>query len=357
MAHNLNFNERTGQWSFFSVQESAWHGLGQIVTEYPNSKDALQFAGLGYTVDKRPLFTYTDRPRFDTVGGIDLQVPELEIPGQFATIRRDNNAFLGIVGKDYEVVQNEEAFTFFDAIVGGGDGILYETAGALGQGERIFITAKLPGYIRVGSDDLIDKYIFLTTSHDGSGCIIAAFTPIRIVCNNTLNAALRNCSNVVKIRHTAGASDKLKDAHKVMGMADKLSHMMEDVFNQWSKIPVSDQQLQKLIRMAMSPGKEVLTKLEADKFEETSTVFKNTCARVFEYAMMSDTQQLDTTRGTLFGAYNAVTGFFQNVQDYKGDEEKMKSLIYGGTAQTKTQRAFDLCLDFAKADVNAPQFN
>lgn len=357
MAHNLNFNERTGKWSFFSVQKTAWHGLGQIVKDYPNSKDALQFAGLGYTVDKRPLFTYNQESSLLVPGCDGILIPELEIPDQFATIRRDNNAFLGIVGKDYEVVQNEEAFSFFDAIVGGGEGILYETAGALGQGERIFITAKLPGYIRVGNDDLIDKYIFLTTSHDGSGCIIAAFTPIRIVCNNTLNAALRNCSNVVKIRHTAGASDKLKDAHKVMGMADKLSTMMEEVFNKWSKISVSDQELQKLIRLAMSPGKEVLSKLEADKYEETSTVFKNTCARVFEYAMMSDTQQLDTTRGTLFGAYNAVTGFFQNVQDYKGDEEKMKSLIYGGTAQTKTQRAFDLCMDFAKSGIDAPLFN
>lgn len=357
MAHNLNFNERTGKWSFFSVQETAWHGLGQIVKDYPNSKDALQFAGLGYTVDKRPLFIYNEQNDLVLPGNDGILIPELPIPDQFATIRRDNNAFLGIVGKDYEVVQNEEAFSFFDAIVGGGDGILYETAGALGQGERIFITAKLPGYIRVGNDDLIDKYIFLTTSHDGSGCIIAAFTPIRIVCNNTLNAALRNCSNVVKIRHTAGASDKLKDAHKVMGMADKLSTMMEELFNKWSKIPVSDQELQKLIRLAMSPGKEVLSKLEADKYEETSTVFKNTCARVFEYAMMSDTQQLDTTRGTLFGAYNAVTGFFQNVQDYKGDEEKMKSLIYGGTAQTKTQRAFDLCMDFAKSGIDEPLFN
>ena len=98
------------------------------------------------------------------------------------------------MGKDYEVVQNMDAFSFFDAIVGG-DGIQYETAGALGKGERIFITAKLPNYIKVGNDDLIEQYLFLTTSHDGGGSITAAFTPVRIVCNNTLNAALRNHSD------------------------------------------------------------------------------------------------------------------------------------------------------------------
>src|SRR3546814_20848068 len=83
--------------------------------------------------------------------------------------------------------------------------MMYETAGALGNGERIFITAKLPDYIRVGGDDLIEKYLFLTTSHDGSGSITAAFTPIRIVCANTLNAAMPRQSNTIKIRHTSGA--------------------------------------------------------------------------------------------------------------------------------------------------------
>lgn len=99
------------------------------------------------------------------------------VPDYFATLRTDTSDVLGVVGKDYQIVQNNEAFSFFDSIVGG-NGILYETAGALGKGERIFITAKLPDYIRVGKEDLIEKYLFLTTSHDGSGSITAAFTPI-----------------------------------------------------------------------------------------------------------------------------------------------------------------------------------
>lgn len=135
----------------------------------------------------------------------EVKVPKLEVPGYFATVRTDTDQVLGMVGKDYKIVQNTDAFTFFDSIVGG-DGIMCETAGALGSaGQKIFITAKLPDYIKVGSDDLIEKYIFLTTTHDGSGSITAAFTPIRVICQNTLSMALSSCSNVVKIRHTDSA--------------------------------------------------------------------------------------------------------------------------------------------------------
>jgi phage/plasmid-like protein (TIGR03299 family) len=197
MAHNLFYNEQTDKVSFFSVKEKAWHGLGQIVADYPTSAEAIRYAGLDYTVEKRPLFTNAlnnDLTGFDP----DFATSKLDVPAFFATVRNDNDSVLGVVGKDYEVVQNADAFQFFDAIVGGGDGIKYETAGALGKGERIFITAKLPDYIKVGKQDMIEQYLFLTTSHDGFGSITAAFTPTRIVCNNTLNAALRNQQAVSK---------------------------------------------------------------------------------------------------------------------------------------------------------------
>jgi phage/plasmid-like protein (TIGR03299 family) len=181
MAHNINYNQATGKHAFFSVQQKAWHGLGQIIEDYPSSAEAIRFAGLDYRVEKRKLFTYDNQNLF---GNADTIAPNIPVPNYYATIRTDNEAVLGVVGKDYEVVQNRDAFAFFDAIVGG-NGIQYETAGALGKGERIFITAKLPGYIKVGWDDLIEKYLFLTTSHDGFGCISAAFTPVRIVCEYT----------------------------------------------------------------------------------------------------------------------------------------------------------------------------
>jgi len=345
MAHNLNFNEQTGQYSFFSVKEKAWHGLGKIVQDYPTSREAIEFAGLNYIVEKRPLFTY-DSENQNGNPEVDLIIPEIEVPNYYATVRTDNDNVLGVVGKDYQIVQNADAFSFFDAIVGG-DGIQYETAGALGKGERIFITAKLPNYIKVGSNDLIEQYLFLTTSHDGYGSITAAFTPVRIVCANTLNAAMRSHSNAVKIRHTANAKERLEQAHKVMGISNKLSLELEGIFNHWAKVRITDPEVKKLIQLAMIPNKEVLHNLQEGKDDELSTMFKNMCNTVYEYAMTSPTQGTETTKGTLFGAYNSVTGYFQNVRTYKDSESKLKSILFGGTAQLRTQAAFNLCNDFA----------
>ena len=343
MGHNLYFNEKSNEYSFFSVREKAWHGLGKIVQDYPTSSEAIQFAGLDYTVEKRRLFTY-DTENQNANPDTDIVIPEIDVPDFFATMRTDNDSVLGVVGKDYEVVQNADAFSFFDSIVGG-DGIQYETAGALGKGERIFITAKLPSYIKVGKADLIEQYLFLTTSHDGFGSITAAFTPVRIVCNNTLNAAIRNHSNSIKIRHTMGVKEKLEQAHLIMGISNILSNELEQIYNNWSKVRITDRELKKLIQLAMVPNKEVLQNIQTGKEDELSTCFKNICDNAFAYAMTHPSQQEETTKGTLFGAYNVVTGYFQNVRKYKNEEERLKSIMFGN-GLTKTQAAFNLCTDF-----------
>lgn len=355
MGHQINFNQKTGKDSFMSVKEKAWHGLGQIIDRYPTSSEAIQHAGLDYIVEKRPLFTYDTANHLGETSD-DIIIPELKVPNFFATVRADTEQVLGVVGNDYEVVQNRDAFSFFDAIVGGGDGILYETAGALGNGERVFITAKLPDYIRVGAKDWIEQYLFLTTSHDGLGSITAAFTPIRIVCNNTLNAAMRNHSGAIKIRHTASANERLKQAHTLMGISRSLSGEMEGLFNQWANVRITDAEVKKLIQIAMAPNKEVLENLEAGKTELLSTHYTNIVDNVVEYALASTTQQMDTTAGTVFGAYNAVTGYFQNVRSFKSDEAKFKSIM-DGTAKQRAQTAFNLCRDFAMQGGEALIFN
>lgn len=351
MAHNLNYNEATGEHSFFSVKEKAWHGLGKIVDQYPTSAEAIAYAGLDYTVEKRPLFT-DSLPNDLSLSGTGIFVPKIDVPNYFATVRNDNNAVLGVVGKDYEVVQNRNAFDFFDAIVGGGDGILYETAGALGKGERIFITAKLPGYIRVGRQDMIEQYLMLTTSHDGFGSITAAFTPVRVVCQNTLNAALRNNSNSFKIRHTASANDRLKQALTLMGISGNLAGELEGLFNQWAQVRITDKQVKKLIQVAMAPNRETISNLELGLLDKLSTNYTNIVDSVYEYALGSPTQQMDTTAGTVFGAYNAITGYFQNVRNYKDGEAKFKSIM-DGTAKQRAQVTFDLCRDFTRHGADA----
>lgn len=342
MAHNINYNEQTGKHSFFSVAQKAWHGLGEIVAQYPTSAEAIQYAGLDYRVEKRRLFTFDSRNSF---GSVDTIQPTIEVPSYYATIRAENDAVLGVVGKDYQVVQNKDAFSFFDGIVEG-EGIQYETAGALGKGERIFITAKLPDYIQVGNDDLIEKYLFLTTSHDGFGAITAAFTPVRIVCANTLNAAMHNHTNSIKIRHTANAKERLQQAHKLMGITIKLSTELEELFNRWANVSITDNEVKRLVELALVPSKEALQGLTAERKELLSKQFRNTCESAFAYAMSNPTQQMNTTKGTLFGAYNAITGYYQNVRSYKDGEAKLKSIVLGGTAQQRSTKAFRLCMEF-----------
>lgn len=332
MAHNINRNALTGQDAFFSVQQKAWHGLGQIVTDYPTSAEAIEYAGLNFEVQKRPIFTQQD----------DNQQ---EIQTHFATVRTDTQQVLGVVGKRYTIVQNADAFTFFDSIVGGGDGIQYETAGALGNGERIFITAKLPSYIRVANDDLVEQYIFLTTSHDGSGSIQAAFTPVRIVCNNTLNAALKDCSNMVTIRHTSSAHEQLKTAHKVMGISYQLAAQLEPIFQNMAKTYVTDAETKRLISLAMAPNDIVFQAIRDKRTDiEFSTQFENILTDVYEYAQTAETQQMNTTRGTMFGVYNAITGYYQNAKEYKTLDSKVDSILFG-TGCDRSKKAFDLCVN------------
>ncbi|GAA0537018.1 DUF932 domain-containing protein [Chitinophaga japonensis] len=359
MSHNLFFDNDTNKHSFFSTKEKAWHGLGTVVSEYPTAQQAIRYAGLDFHVSKQRLFVRNERSDLDgLLAGTGIVSPELVVPDYYATVRTDKNIPLGVVGKNYEVVQNADAFAFLDSLVSNSADIRYETAGALGRGERIFITVRLPDYIRIGgSDDVIERYLFITTSHDGSGSILIGFTPVRIVCANTLNAALHNCSNVKRIRHTAKAKDRLQQAAQVLHLTRRATAETAGLFNRMAVTPIMDRHVRRLIEMAMAPSKEVLTKVIEGKYSDLSTHFKNTCEEVVAYAMGNETQQLETTKGTLFGAYNAVTGYYQNVKSYKTAEKKIGSILYGGTAQQRGQRAFDLCVAYMENGVDALQLN
>lgn len=323
------------------VKEKVWQVIGQTINKNATSSEAIIQAGLNFEVIKSPNLHALPSGK------------NIISDNSFYTFRTDNEAILGDkIGKDYEVVQNTEAFAFFDSIVGGKGGIHYETAGALGFGALTFVTAKLPDYIRVGRDDLIDQYLFLTSTHDGSGCITIAFTPVRIYCSNTLNAALKNCTNQIKIRHTASAAEKLKGAHKMLGLSHQLSTELEAIFNRWSRVRISDPEVKRLIQLAMVPNKETYQKLIAGKENELSSNYNNLVSSVFDYAMTSESQQEATTKGTLFGAYNSVTGYFQNVRNYRDEESKFKSILYG-TGLQRGQTAFDLCSNYAKHGISA----
>jgi len=327
------------------IKPKVWQVLGKTITKCQTSAEAIQEAGLDFEVLKRP--NIHPLPSGNNIIS----------DNSYFTFRTDTEAILGDkVGSDYEVVQNIDQFAFFDSIVENYGGLHYESAGSLAYGQTTYITAKLPEHIRVGKNDLIENYLFLTSTHDGTGSITIAFTPVRIYCANTLNAALNNCSNAIKIRHTASAAEKLKSAHKMLGLTNQLTTELEAIFNRWARVRITDPELKRLIQLAMVPNKETYALLKTGKENELSSQFTNVVSNIFEYALCSPTQQEATTKGTLYGFYNSITGYYQNVRNYKDGEAKFKSIM-GGTGLQRNQSAFDLCNEFTKNGTNALMLN
>ena len=336
MAHQINFNEKSGTHSFASHSERAWHGLGQIVDKAMTASEAIQLANLDYQVGKTTIHA--------AIAGAPVSVDSLEnmvkIQDKFATYRADTKVPLGIVGSRYEIVQNQDAFAFFDSIIDNGEAI-FETAGVLGNGERIFVTAKLPEDMLVAGEPC-NKYIILTNSHDGTSSIIAGFTTVRIVCNNTLQAALKDLTNKVLIQHRTGAKDRLGEAYKVMNIASKYMTEVNEVFNQMARTPITDEALQKYIIDVMQPEYKALkSKEEAEKI---STRFKNQVTSIYDFAMSHPTQQTDAARGTVWGAYNSISGYYNYIQKYKDDEQKFISQMFGN-ANNRITKAFEKTLE------------
>lgn len=329
MPANINFNQARQTYSFASAKEIPWHKLGQVVPNVMTSREAIELANLDFQVGKMKIFgQYPEEDR------IKLEKKGIEIYNNFATYRRDTGHPFGLVKGRYEVVQNSEAFDFFDAIVGEGKAI-YETAGALGDGEKVFITAKLPYTFRIKGIDEIDNYILLTMTHDGSGAIEAMVTHIRVVCANTLAAALNSGRNKVKMKHTKNVHEKLQIAHKIMGISSTILEKNEQLFNELCNININDQQANLYFyNLMLNDGQlEQLAKQDyrVDYVDDSiiSTKTKNNINKLKEYNVIGPGQDLSTTKGTLFGAYNAVAGYIQNVKEYKDDERKMESIIYG----------------------------
>ena len=315
MAHNLEINEN-GKASFAST-EKAWHGLGQIVNGAMTSEQAIELANLDYTVEKKPLFAQVE----------GLQIP---VPDKFATIRTDKNIILGVVGNRYEIVQNRNAFTFFDAIVGQGQAI-FETAGVLGVGERIFITAKLPNYIRIaGTDDITETYAILTSSHDGSGAVICALTNVRIVCANTLRLALKNTISRVSVRHTTNAEANLAQAHKFLGISNQYTTRANEVFNSLSLKTVSDTQVKILVENLFPSESKNDTRITNIREAVMSSYFSG----VGQNKII----------GTAWGVYNGITHYTSHVKEYKDSSVKFENLVGDGASAKLNDKALELLI-------------
>lgn len=223
--------------TMFSVREKPWHGLGTIVMEAPTSADALRLAGLDWNAVQEPIYT-------------DFHEP---IEGYKANIRDSDRRILGVVSDRYKVVQNTDAFSFTDELLG--KGVRYETAGALQEGKKVWLLARLPReYIIAG--ERISPYLVFSNTHDGSGSVKAAITPVRVVCNNTLNLALRTAKRSFSIIHTGNIQDKIQEAKDTLFMAEEYMDCLGTEFEQLRRQKMTEEQIEEYIELLLPMEKE-----------------------------------------------------------------------------------------------------
>lgn len=218
--------------TMFYTREKPWHGLGTMVAEAPNSKDALRLAGLNWKVLQEPVYTENE---------------EL-IQGYKANVRDTDRKVLGVVTDRYKVIQNEEAFAFTDTLLG--EGVRYETAGSLQEGRRVWMLARLPREFIIGGER-ISPYMVFSNTHDGSGAVKTALTPIRVVCNNTLNLALRTAKRSWSMIHTGDISGKIEEAKNTLFLAGEYMTALGQEFENLRKIKLSEKQVLDYIKILL----------------------------------------------------------------------------------------------------------
>ncbi|WP_168118519.1 DUF932 domain-containing protein [Paenibacillus sp. HB172176] len=234
--------------SMFYVREAPWHGLGNRVEGALSSEEALIEAGLDWTVIQKSIQTE------------DYS----EILGYKANIRETDQRILGVVTDRYKIVQNQEAFAFVDDMLG--EGVKFETAGSLQNGKRVWLLAKLPkDYVITG--DQFCPYMLFSNSHDGTGSIKVAMTPIRIVCQNTLNLALANASRIWSTVHKGNIQSKLDKAKETLLNAENYMDRLNKEAEQLHRIKIPDHKVQEYIKLLL-PVSENATKLRIKNIQQ-----------------------------------------------------------------------------------------
>ncbi len=227
--------------TMFYTREKPWHGLGVCVQEAPVSEEALRLAGLDWEVQQKPVYTES---------GI--------IPGYKANVRSTDQKVLGVVTDRYKVVQNTEAFAFTDALLG--NGVRYETAGSLQGGRKVWLLARLPREYII-SGERISPYLVFSNTHDGSGAVRVAVTPVRVVCNNTLNLALQTASRSWSMVHTGDIKGKIREAEDTLFKAEDYMDKLGNEFEALRRKKVTDRQLMEYIETLLPVAKDT-TKIQ-----------------------------------------------------------------------------------------------
>lgn len=272
MAHHIESTD-----NLFFVGATPWHGMGTELPSLATAAEAIAAAKLGWEVIKEPVIT---------AGG-------KELADKFITVRSDTQDPLGVVGSQYSVLQNAHAFDFFDAVTQDPHGPKYETAGSLWGGRKVWMLAKMPEMMEVVKGDEVAPYILLSNSHDGSSAIRIQFTPIRVVCQNTLNMAHSGKDKTFKVRHSGDVILKVSQAQDALGI---IRHTVAETLEVYKALANT------------SPTKDEVDAVLAQLFPDTKTDrAKLQRERVLSLAEAGIGNGNSKIRGTAWALYNGVT--------------------------------------------------
>jgi phage/plasmid-like protein (TIGR03299 family) len=293
--------------------EVPWHGIGAVLDGVLTSDEAIREARLTWTVEQTPVYTANNWAE--------------AIPGYVANVRNDTKEVLGIVSERYHVAQNQDVFAFADDLIGNGKvKCTYETAGSLFNGRRVFMLVNMPKGRIVG--DEYQPYLCLSNAHDGSACLQIFLTGIRVVCNNTLSAALNTAKRKISIRHLSMMEQRKDEALRAMGAASKYFHDLEAFASELAGKKVNiGKVLDKLY-----PVSREMSKRQINSNNEVKDLIKN---------LFKKKEDLQNFRGTAWGAYNAIADYRSNAQPKRKTptyaDSKMAMFLDGDAVMNQAQ--------------------
>ena len=330
--HNLN-KTASGEAAMAYTGATPWHRLGQVVEDPYDLEAGLSLAHADFEVETVPMY-------HNLGGPADPEITPEAIENRVVIRRADNLVPLGVATDRYKVMQTRDGMDFLKSLLGEGK-VRLETIGVLGKGERVWVLAKLEGKQRqIVSDDVIEDYVMFALGHDGQFNFISMFTPIRIVCSNTLSGALRSAKQgeCVKIRHTGDVQAKLRLAAELLSKAGVFFDEVTEGYRFLASKQIGERQLQSYM---MEVCEQVVP------YQDTSQKIKN---RIELFTKAHDTglgSDIAGVRGTLWGAYNAVT----EVVDHRLAESNKDPIKYMGfgTGRDIKHRALKIALAHANA--------
>ena len=307
------------------VGTTPWHGLGERLIKIPTVEEAIVAAGLDWKVETQDLFLADGQ----------------KAPSK-AVVRDSDQSILGVVGENYTPLQNIDAFKFFNPFLENNQATL-ETAGSLRQGKRIWVLAKInkdPMVIVPKSDDTVEKFVLLSNSHDGTMSVRAGFTPIRVVCANTLAMShASKASSLIRLKHTKNLKTNLDNIAEIMNLANQQFEATAEQYKALANREINSADLERYVKLVfvgpkfeqmekegLKPGRDVLPKV----------------INLFETGRGS---QLQGVKGTYWAAYNAVNEYlgYERGTDAQARLDKM----WFGDSAVSNQKALDIALQMA----------